>query len=243
MTLPDRRHAAPASVRTALVVAVGTAIALLIAACGPAASPSTSPLAAASPSASAPSSSPLVSASQSSSPVPSASAAAAATPSPAATASTAPSAPGHGAATCDLPQQANLRSDRVTDMSVTSTATTDTVTFVFGRSSLPGPASPPSGLLDATRPPFTNASSGEPIELAGEHALQVRFSGMSIANDVGEEVYTGPREVHPNGVYVRDVVLYDESEGVIGWYLSYDGDACVTMDTSGPNVTVTFDRS
>jgi hypothetical protein len=125
-------------------------------------------------------------------------------------------------------------------MTVTSTRATDTITFVFGKSSLPGPQSPPSGLLDATRPPFTQASSGEPIDLAGEHALQVQFSRMSISNDVGDEVYKGPRAVDAQGTFLRDVVLYDESEGVIGWYLSYDGDACVTMDTTGPNVTVTL---
>ena len=236
MTLPDRRHAAP-SLRAAVILAVGLSMAMLVAACGPASSPSLSPLAAASPSASAPSS---PSASRSASTAPSASAAVAATPTPASTPTAAPSTPGGGAATCDLPQHGSLPSDRVVGMTVTSTRATDTVTFVFGRESLPGPESRPSGLLDATRPPFTNASSGEPIVLAGEHALQVRFSGMSIANDVGDEVYTGPRAVEANGTFLRDVVLYDESEGVIGWYLSYDGDACVTMDTSGPNVTVTL---
>jgi hypothetical protein len=48
--------------------------------------------------------------------------------------------------------------------------------------------------------------------------------------------------VRPNGSILQHVVLFDESEGVIGWYIGYDGDACVTMDTSGQSVTVTLTR-
>ncbi|MFI5042940.1 MAG: hypothetical protein ACHQNA_14035 [Acidimicrobiales bacterium] len=121
--------------------------------------------------------------------------------------------------------------------------TSDRLTFVFGDSSLPGPAGPPEGSLDAGRPPYAQAGSGATIVVTGDHVLQIRFTGMSLQNDAGEETYTGPREVKPNLPALRHAVLFDASEGVIGWYIGYDGTGCVTLGHTGTDVTITFNHS
>ena len=71
------------------------------------------------------------------------------------------------------------------------------------------------------------ARAALPIDLQGEHALQVVFTGMSLQNDVGQETYTGRREIRATDPSrsLRHVVLFDESEGQIGWYVGYDGPA------------------
>jgi hypothetical protein len=128
-------------------------------------------------------------------------------------------------------------SDRLVDLAISSTSTQDVVTFVF-EPSTPGPGGPPGGTLDAARPPFSYAGSGLAIDLLGEHAIQVRFSGMTIASETGEPVYTGPADVKPNLPALREAIQYDASEGVMGWYLGYDGSGCVTLGQDGNKVTV-----
>ena len=117
----------------------------------------------------------------------------------------------------------------------------DIVRFEFSPGSLT-PAGPPVGSLDVATPPFTEGASGLPVDLQGEHALQIVFRHMSLQNDAGEETYTGEREIrttHPSG-RLRHVVLFDESEGQMGWYLGYDGPACVTLGREGADVIVSI---
>jgi hypothetical protein len=140
------------------------------------------------------------------------------------------------------PQSGFLPSDRFTDIRVSTDPTADRFAFVFGNMSLPGPAETPSGSLQVATPPYTQAASGSPIAMTGEHVLQVRFRGMSLQNDVGQETYKGEPEVAPNLPALRQAVMYDASEGTVGWYLGYDGDGCVTLGRSGNEVTVTFEH-
>lgn len=202
-------------------------VALTFAACGPVTSSAT-------PSSATPSSAP------SPTPAPTTAPSPAPTPSPAASASAAPSSAG----TCQvLPQTGQLASDRFTDLKVTPGAAADRLTFVFGSPSLPGPAGPPQGSLDVAKPPYTQAGSGATIAMIGDHVLQLRFTGMSLQNDAGEETYTGPAEIKPDLPALRHAVLFDASEGVIGWYLGYDGTGCVTLGRDGDSITITFDHS
>ncbi len=114
---------------------------------------------------------------------------------------------------------------------------------MFGNPSLPGPPVPPEGRLEAAIPPYTHAGSGAPIEVTGEHVLQIRFSGMSLSNDVGQETYTGPTEIKPDMNGLRHAVLFDASEGVVGWYVGYNGTGCVTLVANGNEVTVSIAHS
>ena len=93
------------------------------------------------------------------------------------------------------PQEGPLSSDRMTDVKVSSTADADIITFVFGRASLPGPAGQPRGDLAVAEPPYTEAGSGEPIKMQGDHVLQLRFMHMSLSADTGDPTYDGPREL------------------------------------------------
>lgn len=205
------------------LVALAVTLSLTAVACGQT-TPSVAP---ASPSPVA-----VVSAAPSANPTPSAS------PSPSSTPIATPSA----ATACVVtPQTGQLPSDRFTDLKVASGATADRLTFIFGNSSLDGGA-PPQGKLDVAKPPYTQAGSGATIEVTGAHVVQIRFSGMSLQNDAGQETYTGPAEVKPAFPALRDAVLYDASEGIIGWYVGYDGPGCVTLGREGSNVTVTIDH-
>ena len=123
------------------------------------------------------------------------------------------------AVSCDLkPQTGQLPSDRLTGIQVLGVPGADIVRFQFSPGSLT-PAGPPTGSLDVATPPFTEGASGLPVELQGEKALQVVFRGMSLQNDAGEETYTGEREIRATDPSrsLRHVVLFDESEGQLGW--------------------------
>jgi len=186
-----------------------------------------------------PSASPSASAS-SPSPAPTATPSPTPTPSPSPTASAAPS-PSQAAGPCAVePQTGTLPSDRFTSLVITSGPKADRLTFAFGNESLPGPAAPPVGSLEVALPPFTAAASGRPIDLLGQHAIAVKFSGMSLSNDVGQPTYDGPSEYKPNLPAVKEAVLFDASEGQIGWYVGYDGDGCVTLARVGNTITVSI---
>jgi hypothetical protein len=146
------------------------------------------------------------------------------------------------AVSCDLkPQTGQLPSDRLTGIQVLGVPGADIVRFQFSPGSLT-PAGPPTGSLDVATPPFTEGASGLPVDLQGEKALQVVFRGMSLQNDAGEETFTGEREIRSTDPSrsLRHVVLFDESEGQLGWYLGYDGPACVTLTREGNDVLVTI---
>jgi hypothetical protein len=150
---------------------------------------------------------------------------------------TSPVPSGSSSACAVVTQTGLLPSDRLVNMVTDRTATHDLITFVFATST-PGPGGPPRGTLEAAEPPFTYAGSGAPIDLVGDHAVQVRFTNMTLANENGEPVYQGLARLLTNRPPFREAILFDASEGVIGWYIGYDGPGCVTLERSGNNVTV-----
>ncbi len=133
-----------------------------------------------------------------------------------------------------------LPSDRFTDIRVTTTPTADRLTFVFGESSLPGPAEPPMGELSPAAPPYTAAGSGAEIKMMGDQVLVVGFATMSLQNDAGQETYGGPREIKPDLPALKQAVLFDASEGSIGWYVGYVGKGCLAFDVTRDAVTLTI---
>jgi hypothetical protein len=169
-------------------------------------------------------------------PVPSA-APTAATPDPT------PSDPTPSAAACAVePQTGILPSDRLSTVEVLGLPGRDVVRFDFDEASL-DEVGVPRGSLDVAVPPFTGGSSGLPMDVKGEHVLEVIFKGMSLQNDVGQPTFDGPREIEATDPArsLRHVVLYDEFEGQMGWYIGYDGAGCVTLSREGDSVVLAID--
>ncbi len=140
------------------------------------------------------------------------------------------------------PQEGPLSSDRMTDVVISSTDKADLVTFVFGNVSLPGPGGQPRGDLTVAEAPYTQAGSGQAIDMQGDHVLQLRFIHMSLSSDTGDPTYNGPEAFKPDLAVLRHAVMFDQSEGQVGWYIGYDGPGCVTLGRSGNDVTVAFER-
>jgi hypothetical protein len=145
-------------------------------------------------------------------------------------AASAPASPAGSTAACaPLPPAITLPSDRLTDVKVVPGDTTDNVQFVFGTASLPGPAGTPMGKLTIAKRPYTQAGSGAPIAIKGDHVLQLTMTGMSVQNDAGQPTYDGPTDIKQALPAFQQAVQYDASEGVVGWYIGYDGDGCVSL--------------
>lgn len=138
-----------------------------------------------------------------------------------------------------MPQTGLLPSDRLTDVAVVHDSGRDSVRFSFGESSLE-PVGTATGTLAVAVPPFTEASSGAPIDVHGQHALRLVFKGMSLQNDAAEPTYTGQRDIEAVGgsVIIRHAVIFDESEGQIGWFVGYDGSACPTLTRDGSDIVL-----
>jgi hypothetical protein len=158
------------------------------------------------------------------------------------TGATAIPSPTAAAACAIATQRVRPPSDRLIDIIVRGNASADLVRFVFGEASLEGSAGPPTAALQRAKRPYTQASSGKPIAVVGERVAQLRFGHMSIMNDIGEPTYQGPARVRPKLPALRDVVLYDDSEGVVGWYIGFDGRACATLSVRGNEVILTIEH-
>lgn len=140
------------------------------------------------------------------------------------------------------PEAGPLISDRMVDVVITEGPTTDDVRFVFGNPSPERPQGPAEGRLEAAEPPYTGAASGLPIELRGEHVIQVIFTGMSIVNDIGEPTYDGQLEFRTDLPALRDVVNFDMFEGHVSWYIAYDGPGCARLATDGRDIIVSIEH-
>jgi hypothetical protein len=120
-----------------------------------------------------------------------------------------------------------------------SGATSDTLTFVFD---LKGPASPsgasPRLRVKEAKPPFSFAGSGASFDVKGDRYVQVVFDGMTIADPDGTEVFTGSPLELGKFTGLRDVVQYDDFEGVLGWIVGVSDPACITVGTGAPNEVV-----
>jgi hypothetical protein len=139
-------------------------------------------------------------------------------------------------------QTGRLPSDRMTDVRIDSGSGGDRVTFVFGNPSSPTPPQGPSdGLLEIAEPPFVEGASGLPMDIDGERVVFVRFTGMTLVNDVGQPTYDGPTEFAPDGAVLRTVANSEQFEGVVSWYIGFDGPGCVTLSSDARSVTVSIE--
>jgi hypothetical protein len=141
-----------------------------------------------------------------------------------------------------LPQTGPAPSDRLTGIDVLGLPGRDIVRFVFGAGSLT-PAGPPTETISVAKRPLTEGPSGRPIDLQGKQALQVVFRGMSLQNDVGQPTFAGERRILVDQASrsLRDVVIFDESEGQIGWFVGYEASSCLSLSREGDDLVLSID--
>jgi len=129
---------------------------------------------------------------------------------------------------CPVVEQSGpLKTDRLVDIRIESTATADLVTFVLGeRSSAP---TEPKGRLSSATPPFHQGGSGQEVSVPGRHFVEIRLEGMLLSDDEGLPVYTGKYEFEPNLPRLKGLVNIDAFEGYSTWIAGYDGSGCVSL--------------
>lgn len=161
---------------------------------------------------------------------------------PPASATAGPGASAPAPTACPIePQTGRLPSDRLVDVVISSSGSADLVTFVFGDSSLPTPPQGTSkGSLDVAVPPYAEGGSGLPIKVDGERVVSVRFTGMSLSNDLGQPAYEGRTDFRPDLAALRTVVNFDRFEGAMGWLIGFDGGGCVTLSSDRRSVSVSI---
>jgi hypothetical protein len=65
--------------------------------------------------------------------------------------------------------------------------------------------------------------------VAGHRVIAVTFRGMAIADEQGNPSYTGPSDIKPMALAVRELRLVDDFEGVVTWLVGVDGPGCVAV--------------
>jgi len=127
-------------------------------------------------------------------------------------------------------------SDRLTGVAVAPGIGVDKIVFTFGPSTGIPSGTDPTGELKPTAPPFMHGGSGEPVHVDGRRFVAVTFRGQAIADEQGNPSYTGPSEIHPNALAVRELLLVDNFEGVVTWLVGVDGPGCVAVSRlTGPD--------
>jgi hypothetical protein len=130
-------------------------------------------------------------------------------------------------------------SDRLTQVTVETGIGVDKVVFTFGPSTGIPSGTKPTGELKPTAPPFSLAGSGAQVDVAGHRFIAVTFRGMAIADEQGNPSYTGPDDIKPNALAVRELRLVDDFEGVVTWIVGVDGPGCVAVSRlTGPDRVV-----
>ena len=127
-------------------------------------------------------------------------------------------------------------SDRLTGVAVAPGVGVDKIVFTFGPSTGIPSGTNPTGELKPTAPPFMHGGSGEPVHVDGQRFVAVTFRGQAVADEQGNPSYTGPSEIHPNALAVRELLLVDNFEGVVTWLVGVDGPGCVAVSRlTGPD--------
>lgn len=120
-------------------------------------------------------------------------------------------------------------SDRLTKVAVEPGSGVDTIVFTFGPSTGIPSGTDPTSELKPTSPPFSMAGSGAPVTVAGHRFIAVTFRGMAIADAQGNPSYTGPADIKPSALAVRELRLVDDFEGIVTWIVGVEGPGCVTV--------------
>ena len=133
-----------------------------------------------------------------------------------------------GAEDCPLPGlRLDLPRRRLVHVAVPDIAGVDAVLFTLG-GDLGGGAQ-----LEASTaaPPFSRG--GQALDIEGRRFLELRFVGLETRDETGEPVFDGPRDLEPDLPAIRRLIVFDEADGLIAWYLGLAGSGCLTLGIRG----------
>lgn len=140
---------------------------------------------------------------------------------------------------CPVAEQTGaLRSNTLTGMEIRTTVAADQIVFTLGAIA-PGPTGS-AGRLKAVEPPFSEGGSGLPVEVLGEHFVELHFDGMLLVDESGTVLYTGETSVMPDVPALRQVEMTEAFEGVYNFVIGYDGAGCVTLTDDAAARTLTI---
>ena len=75
----------------------------------------------------------------------------------------------------------------------------------------------PGYRVEYVEPPISQDGSGEPLDIAGEAFLYVRFYVAQAHDDAGNSTYTGPREITPDLEAISEMEMAGDFEGYVTW--------------------------
>lgn len=158
---------------------------------------------------------------------------------PSASASPTSASPTAGACTV-LEQTGALRSNTLLNSSVYSNGVVDGITFQLGAMA-PDPTGS-SGRLKAVNPPFVGGGSGLPVDVLGDHFVELHFDGMLIVDATGNPVYLGRPSLKPDMLALEQVEMTEAFEGVYNFVIGYRGNGCVALveDAAAKTLTITI---
>jgi hypothetical protein len=137
------------------------------------------------------------------------------------------------------PTTGELPSNTVTGMNAVTIGTVDRMTFTFGEPvDLPVE---PMGRLAVVAPPFTHGTTGDPVDVVGEHFVEVVFTGLALSDEQGTPTFEGQRDARYGLPAIKQAVVFDESEGQVGVIVGYTGDGCPTLGGDPGAGTVTIE--
>lgn len=126
----------------------------------------------------------------------------------------------------------------LTDVRVGHQPGFDRVVFEFGQESGPQDDVPRFHIERATS--FT-AISGQPVPVQGSVFWSIRFEGASQADQSGNLVYKGSRDLDPTTVLVKDVKLVEDFEAQLVWAIGLTQLECPRVTTLRSPLRVVID--
>lgn len=149
-------------------------------------------------------------------------------------------APSPGAFGCPVQVLAGATpTSRLVDVQLTRQGAFDRVTFVFAPGGPPSPATDSALIVRPVgHPPGTDAN-GNPLTMAGERFIEVRFRDMALVGPEGGPSFIGSRDLTAQGA-VREVIEIEESRLALDWLIGTTAPGCarVWVDMAGMRLYV-----
>lgn len=132
---------------------------------------------------------------------------------------------------CPLPRAATTAwpSDRLRTVVVRPENGGEVVEFQFDPPSTSQPGGNPTVTLGPVSGPFTMAGSGAPVDVEGNAFLGIRFDHLTLVDDAGNPTFNDERDIKAAQPIVKEVIVTDESEGVMTWIIGLEFAGCASM--------------